>query len=322
MTEPAWLADPTGRHQTRYWDGHEWTGHVADNGVAGFDPPTMPPPSAIVQTPFAAPTPPGMESQHQSGSRKWWLVAVPIVVIGLIAAVVALRDSNRSTSSAGAGGSSGGGRGIRVDFTDSSGYQYVVVHTGAVQLRRTIENASPGFAVVHVTGGKVSVANANSGRNAPMPRVRLLAYITVPDCDTETSIIGPVETKVSLRASCVLQIGSDWSHDADVANGMGGLDSLLGSELEPGQTAVAAVDDSWYEADAESTVPDTVQVNGPVAWGIEVEDANTDLTGSATQCVIGLVGGDTSIVQQLTDAVSQLERGSSFQPYTCQVVPG
>jgi hypothetical protein len=33
-----WLSDPTGRHQHRYWDGVTWTDHVADRGVAGFDP--------------------------------------------------------------------------------------------------------------------------------------------------------------------------------------------------------------------------------------------------------------------------------------------
>jgi hypothetical protein len=34
----AWYADPTGRHAHRYWDGAAWTGHVANNGVAGWDP--------------------------------------------------------------------------------------------------------------------------------------------------------------------------------------------------------------------------------------------------------------------------------------------
>lgn len=34
-----WHPDPTGRHQTRYFDGVSWTAHVSDNGVAGVDPP-------------------------------------------------------------------------------------------------------------------------------------------------------------------------------------------------------------------------------------------------------------------------------------------
>jgi len=35
--ERGWLADPTKRHQYRYWDGSTWTEHVADNGVQGVD---------------------------------------------------------------------------------------------------------------------------------------------------------------------------------------------------------------------------------------------------------------------------------------------
>jgi hypothetical protein len=33
-----WVADPTGRHELRYWDGSAWTDHVSDSGVAGLDP--------------------------------------------------------------------------------------------------------------------------------------------------------------------------------------------------------------------------------------------------------------------------------------------
>lgn len=41
MAEPTpagWLPDPTGRHQLRYWDGAQWTEHVADQGQPGADP--------------------------------------------------------------------------------------------------------------------------------------------------------------------------------------------------------------------------------------------------------------------------------------------
>jgi hypothetical protein len=33
-----WTADPTCRHEYRYWDGSGWTEHVADNGSFGTDP--------------------------------------------------------------------------------------------------------------------------------------------------------------------------------------------------------------------------------------------------------------------------------------------
>ena len=34
---PGWHADPTGRHQYRYWDGTGWTDDVADQGIASVD---------------------------------------------------------------------------------------------------------------------------------------------------------------------------------------------------------------------------------------------------------------------------------------------
>ena len=43
MTEASWLADPTGRHELRYWDGSTWTDHVSDQGVTGLDPVGAPP---------------------------------------------------------------------------------------------------------------------------------------------------------------------------------------------------------------------------------------------------------------------------------------
>jgi Protein of unknown function (DUF2510) len=35
---PGWNADPTGRHQHRWWDGQRWTSAVADQGVTADDP--------------------------------------------------------------------------------------------------------------------------------------------------------------------------------------------------------------------------------------------------------------------------------------------
>jgi Protein of unknown function (DUF2510) len=35
---PEWAADPTGRHQWRYWDGSSWTDVVADNDKESRDP--------------------------------------------------------------------------------------------------------------------------------------------------------------------------------------------------------------------------------------------------------------------------------------------
>ncbi len=33
-----WVADPTGRHELRLWDGRTWTANVSDSGRSGWDP--------------------------------------------------------------------------------------------------------------------------------------------------------------------------------------------------------------------------------------------------------------------------------------------
>jgi hypothetical protein len=49
LTTAGWQADPTGRHEHRYWDGAAWTDDVADAGVAANDPlePTVPQPASV-----------------------------------------------------------------------------------------------------------------------------------------------------------------------------------------------------------------------------------------------------------------------------------
>ena len=57
MTSPTankplgWYADPSGRHELRFWDGAAWTAQVADGGVLGVDQPARP------ATPPVAPPP-------------------------------------------------------------------------------------------------------------------------------------------------------------------------------------------------------------------------------------------------------------------------
>ena len=52
---PRWAADPTGRHQYRYWDGTDWTEQVSDNGAVSTDPPVadVPPVPAVPVAPVA-----------------------------------------------------------------------------------------------------------------------------------------------------------------------------------------------------------------------------------------------------------------------------
>jgi uncharacterized RDD family membrane protein YckC len=59
-----WAADPLGRHQYRYWDGAQWTDHVADDGVVGHDPVAPPSPPTQPATPQLG-TPTAVTPQHQ-----------------------------------------------------------------------------------------------------------------------------------------------------------------------------------------------------------------------------------------------------------------
>jgi hypothetical protein len=70
--QPAnWYADPTGRHQHRYWNGSEWTDQVADDQVTATDPPTMP-------SPGTAPAPqPGPVATKVPGNPLWaWIAGI------------------------------------------------------------------------------------------------------------------------------------------------------------------------------------------------------------------------------------------------------
>jgi len=45
-----WAADPSGRHEHRYWDGTRWTDHVADQGRTSVDPIAADPTSSAAAT--------------------------------------------------------------------------------------------------------------------------------------------------------------------------------------------------------------------------------------------------------------------------------
>ena len=68
--QAAWLADPTGSHELRYWNGSAWTEHVSDGGNAATDPvpegiDLAPPPDV------AAPPPPPPAAAASGGGGGW-----------------------------------------------------------------------------------------------------------------------------------------------------------------------------------------------------------------------------------------------------------
>lgn len=69
----AWLADPTGRHQHRYWDGSSWTEHVSDAGAATTDAPLYSAPSGGSAAWYADPS---GRHQHRYWDGVRWTSAV------------------------------------------------------------------------------------------------------------------------------------------------------------------------------------------------------------------------------------------------------
>ena len=50
LPPPGWHPDPAGRHELRYWDGSQWSEHVADQGKVGTDDLSNPVPTTAATT--------------------------------------------------------------------------------------------------------------------------------------------------------------------------------------------------------------------------------------------------------------------------------
>ncbi|MCW2798688.1 MAG: hypothetical protein JWQ70_160 [Aeromicrobium sp.] len=75
---PSWYPDPTRRHELRYWDGSQWTDHVASAGVAGTDPVAQPPSPA---NPAGARSGSGRFSRHLG----WVGLLLCVLAVGVAA---------------------------------------------------------------------------------------------------------------------------------------------------------------------------------------------------------------------------------------------
>lgn len=83
---PAWYPDPTGRHDHRWWDGAEWTAHVADAGTPGTDPVPAAPPADAAAAASGSPTTAPRTGAAPVGPAPG--VAVAALVVGLAAALL------------------------------------------------------------------------------------------------------------------------------------------------------------------------------------------------------------------------------------------
>lgn len=68
-----WYPDPFGRHEKRYWDGGEWTEHVASHGRQEVDPPT-----GQAKLPDGAQTAEKVQQQVAKGAEKAAKAGAPV----------------------------------------------------------------------------------------------------------------------------------------------------------------------------------------------------------------------------------------------------
>jgi hypothetical protein len=109
--EAGWNADPTGRHEYRYWDGARWTDQVADGGVAGSDPLPAGDPTTVgaaaphdptltgapvAGAPAAAAPAAGGDPSSNGGSKRGLLIGAAIAAVIILAGglFLLLRDDD------------------------------------------------------------------------------------------------------------------------------------------------------------------------------------------------------------------------------------
>jgi len=114
--EARWIADPTHRHELRWWNGTRWTEHVSDRGIVGADwgpegPPPLRPraqatPSEEHGEPRGLLEPTPQQARERERRSTFVLVAAAVLLLVALAIVVAVLMSsggsgdNGSTSSA------------------------------------------------------------------------------------------------------------------------------------------------------------------------------------------------------------------------------
>lgn len=81
-----WHADPTGRHEVRYFDGASWTEHVSNAGIQGTDPPTLAAPDAVASP--STVTAPAQVVGQPPPSNGFAVIALVGGVIGVLCGLI------------------------------------------------------------------------------------------------------------------------------------------------------------------------------------------------------------------------------------------
>jgi hypothetical protein len=112
-----WYPDPSGGHESRYWNGTDWTSDVADRGVAAtaaLSSPLAPPVASATAPPASFGSPADAKAQAAAAKayakanrpfykkKRYYLLAIVVVII--VAAVAGGSSSSNKTNAASNGG--------------------------------------------------------------------------------------------------------------------------------------------------------------------------------------------------------------------------
>lgn len=125
MTDPAWLPDPAGRHELRWFDGTTFTDQVADAGVTSTDPGGGPAPTPSPAAPWASSANPALPVDVTG--RRASRLPVILAAVGAFVVVLALL-----TLLGGDGGDGGTGEFAGTATEDEPGRHEISVSGGSV----------------------------------------------------------------------------------------------------------------------------------------------------------------------------------------------
>ncbi|MEY2431691.1 MAG: hypothetical protein QOC92_1416 [Acidimicrobiaceae bacterium] len=167
MADPAgWYADPTTKHELRYWDGYAWLDNVSDKGTTATDPlggKPMPPPSEASKGKQGGPS----ATTAKSKMPIFIGVAVAVAVVAIAAVLV-----TRGGGGGGAKVTTLGNQVITFD-DDVADIVHPVVHTVHIKANNVVlvtmksdnKDVTPGYVVlasrkvVDDVGNKISGAS-------------------------------------------------------------------------------------------------------------------------------------------------------------------
>lgn len=86
--EAGWLADPTGRHQLRWWDGRAWSAEVADAGMRSVDPAPVTVPAWAPSNQASGGTGQATAGQPPAGRRRRARTLVAAIAIAAVVVVL------------------------------------------------------------------------------------------------------------------------------------------------------------------------------------------------------------------------------------------